>query len=121
MSLKLFEHNQSAFISVLEMLNVTGKAAVIHPTGTGKSYIGFKLCEEFPDKTVCWLSPSEYIFDTQIENLKKNSDGWLPDNMSSDGQYHMGARGNGLWAQAMLDFAQEQYEAGMWSPVVKTE
>lgn len=81
MSLKLFEHNQSAFISVLEMLNVTGKAAVIHPTGTGKSYIGFKLCEEFPDKTVCWVSPSKYIFDTQIENLKKNSDGWLPDNV----------------------------------------
>ena len=81
MSLKLFEHNQSAFISVIEMLSVTGKAAVIHPTGTGKSYIGFKLCEEFPDKSVCWLSPSEYIFDTQIENLKKNSDGWLPDNV----------------------------------------
>ena len=51
----------------------------------------------------------------------RDADGWLPDNMSSDGQYHMGARGNGLWAQAMLDFAQEQYEAGMWSPVVKTE
>lgn len=43
MSLKLFEHNQSAFISVIEMLSVTGKAAVIHPTGTGKTYIGFSL------------------------------------------------------------------------------
>lgn len=81
MSLSLFEHNQSAFNSALEMLSLTGKAAVIHPTGTGKSYIGFKLCEKFSDKTICWLSPSEYIFDTQIENLKKDSNGWLPDNV----------------------------------------
>ncbi len=51
------------------MLNTRGKAAVIHPTGTGKSFIGFKLCEEFPQKIVCWLSPSEYIFRTQAENL----------------------------------------------------
>ena len=53
------------------MLAETGKAAVIHPTGTGKSFIGFKLCEDNPDKTVCWLSPSEYIFRTQFETLKK--------------------------------------------------
>ncbi len=52
------------------MLAETGKAAVVHPTGTGKSFIGFKLCEDNPDKTVLWLSPSEYIFQTQIENLR---------------------------------------------------
>ena len=53
------------------MLSETGKAAVIHPTGTGKSFIGFKLCEDNPDKKVLWLSPSEYIFKTQLENLKE--------------------------------------------------
>lgn len=53
------------------MLETTRKAAVIHPTGTGKSFIGFKLCEDNPAARVCWLSPSEYIFNTQIENLKK--------------------------------------------------
>lgn len=51
------------------MLRETGKAAVIHPTGTGKSFIGFKLCEDHPDRRVCRLSPSEYIFRTQLENL----------------------------------------------------
>ena len=54
------------------MLKTAGKAAVIHPTGTGKSFIGFKLCEDFPEKRVVWLSPSEYIFKTQMENLRKN-------------------------------------------------
>ena len=42
MSIKLFEHNQSAYESVLEMLSDECKAAVVHPTGIGKSYIGFK-------------------------------------------------------------------------------
>ena len=67
----LFEHNKTAYESAVRMLSETGKAAVIHPTGTGKSFIGFKLCEDNPDKKVLWLSPSEYIFKTQIENLQK--------------------------------------------------
>ena len=67
---QLYEHNRIAYESAMEMLQETGKAAVVHPTGTGKSFIGFKLCEDNPDKTVLWLSPSEYIFRTQIENLR---------------------------------------------------
>ena len=63
------------------MLLDTGKAAVIHPTGTGKSFIGFKLCEDYPDKLVCWLSPSEYIFKTQLDNLARVSDGYIPENL----------------------------------------
>ncbi len=70
MGIRLYEHNQAAYDSALALLAETGKAAVVHPTGTGKSFIGFKLCEDFPDRTVCWLSPSEYIFRTQLENLK---------------------------------------------------
>ena len=68
MGLSLFPHNQRAYESALSMLNKTGKAAIIHPTGTGKSFIGFRLCNDFPGARVCWLSPSEYIFTTQIEN-----------------------------------------------------
>ncbi len=62
MSIELFEHNKTAYESAVAMLAETGKAAVIHPTGTGKSFIGFKLCEDNSDKTVCWLSPSSYIY-----------------------------------------------------------
>lgn len=79
--IELFEHNQSAYLSAISMLSETGKAAIIHPTGTGKSFIGFKLCEENPDKTVCWLSPSDYIFKTQLANLAKVSGGALPENI----------------------------------------
>ena len=81
MGIKLFQHNQTAYESALAMLDDTGKAAVIHPTGTGKSFIGFKLCEDFPQQTVCWLSPSDYIFRTQLENLKVATDGYAPENI----------------------------------------
>lgn len=81
MAVELFPHNQQAYEAVLEMLSQAGKAAVVHPTGTGKSFIAFKLCEEFPAKRICWLAPSEYIFMTQLENLKKACNGYQPDNV----------------------------------------
>ena len=68
--IELYEHNRIAYESAVSMLAETGKTAIVHPTGTGKSFIGFKLCEDNSDKTVLWLSPSEYIFKTQLENLK---------------------------------------------------
>ena len=70
-SLQLFEHNEKAYRAAVQMMADCGKAAIVHPTGTGKSYIAFKLIEEHPDDTIFWLSPSEYIFRTQIENLKR--------------------------------------------------
>ncbi len=71
MATLLFAHNQKAYQASLALLHSRGKAAVIHPTGTGKSFIAFQLCEDHPDATVCWLSPSEYIFSTQQENWQK--------------------------------------------------
>lgn len=41
MSIQLYNHNQKAYESAVAMLSEIGKAAVIHPTGTGKSFIGF--------------------------------------------------------------------------------
>lgn len=81
MAIDLFAHNAEAYASALELLQKNGKAAVIHPTGTGKSFIGFKLCEDYPEMRVCWLSPSEYIFQTQLENLKAASGGYVPENI----------------------------------------
>ena len=72
MALRLFEHNEKAYHAAVRMMEQYGKAAIVHPTGTGKSYIAFKLIEDNPEKVVIWLSPSEYIFKTQLESLKKN-------------------------------------------------
>ncbi len=67
----LFEHNQRAYEAAVEMMEATGRAAVIHPTGTGKSFIAFKLCADHEKESVCWLSPSEYIFATQEEKWRQ--------------------------------------------------
>ena len=80
-SIELFEHNQKAYEAALTLMDETGRAAVIHPTGTGKSFIGFKLAEQYSDLRICWLSPSEYIYKTQLENLRAAARGYEPGNI----------------------------------------
>lgn len=79
--IKLYSHNQKAYELAVTMLDYTKKATIVHPTGTGKSFIAFKLCEDHPDKTICWLSPSEYIFSTQLENLYQATNSYKPNNI----------------------------------------
>ena len=38
------------------MLEKEKMAAVIHPTGTGKSLVAFKLAEQHPSEKFLWLS-----------------------------------------------------------------
>ncbi|MCM1432020.1 MAG: Helicase associated domain protein [Muribaculaceae bacterium] len=78
--IKLFPHNQTAYEAAEEYLQSFGRAAVVHPTGTGKSYIAFKLCEDHRESRICWLSPSEYIFRTQLENIHTDFD-FVPENI----------------------------------------
>lgn len=80
--IELFPHNQIAYESVISQLVDVGKAAIIHPTGTGKSFITFKLAEEHPLSSICLLAPSEYMYKTQVENLKRTTGGYAPDNIT---------------------------------------
>ena len=79
--IELYAHNKTAYDEVRRMLAATGKAAVIHPTGTGKSFIAFRLCEARPEARVCWLSPSEHIWHTQLEQIRAAS-GYVPQNVT---------------------------------------
>ena len=63
MVMHLYEHNHQAYEAAVRMLAERGKAAVIHPTGTGKSFIGFKLCADKLD----------LLFDKHIRRTKKSS------------------------------------------------
>ena len=42
-ALHLFEHNKKAYHAAVRMMERYGKAAIVHPTGTGKSYIASKM------------------------------------------------------------------------------
>lgn len=80
--LDLYDHNRKAYHAALELMATTGKAAVIHPTGTGKSIIAFKLIEDHPEKRVCWFSPSSYIVATQRENVRRIEPNFSDENVT---------------------------------------
>lgn len=65
----LYDHNQEAYDKLCILLRKHRKACIIHPTGTGKSFIAFKYIEEHPNDKVLWLAPSKQIFAVQISNL----------------------------------------------------
>lgn len=69
MSIELKKHNAEAYEKVVEAFNNSNKTAVIHPTGTGKSYIALKLIEENPDERVLYLAPSNPILYQLKENI----------------------------------------------------
>ncbi len=46
----------------------------------------------------------------------KDDEGLMIKGISSDGEYHLNEKGNAIWAQELLDFAQASYEAGTWMP-----
>ncbi|MBO5239335.1 MAG: Helicase associated domain protein [Lachnospiraceae bacterium] len=71
MGIQLYKHNQEAYTKVKATLAEKRKACVVHPTGTGKSYIAFKLIEDHPVEKFLWLGPSEYIYRLQVEKLKR--------------------------------------------------
>ena len=56
MGISLLQHHREACESAPFILSKKGKAAIIHPTGTGKSFIGFKLCEDFPESVIAIYS-----------------------------------------------------------------
>ena len=81
MATRLFPHNQRAYEAVDRLLKEEGRAAVVHPTGTGKSFIAFHLAEEHPQEHFLWLSPSRYIFQTQQEAYARASGVPAPENI----------------------------------------
>ena len=68
----LYPHNERAYLAARKMLEQKQRVAIVHPTGTGKSFIAFRFVEENPQMRALWLSPSEYIFRIQLENIRKS-------------------------------------------------
>ncbi len=68
-----FEHNRTAYATALALLDETNRAWVIHPTGTGKSLLRSNGLMTTPAGVFAWLSPSENIYDTRFENVRRAS------------------------------------------------
>lgn len=46
----------------------------------------------------------------------KGENGLMKKGISHDGEYHLNDKGNAIWFQTLLDFAQAEYDAGRWVP-----
>lgn len=56
---ELYPHNQEAYKKVSALFRTSNRAAVIHPTGTGKSYIIERLAADF--HSVLIVAPNQYV------------------------------------------------------------
>lgn len=55
----LYKHNQDAYEKVIEAFNTTNKAAIVHATGTGKSYIIAAVAEHY--NRVLVIAPNNFV------------------------------------------------------------
>ena len=60
--IELYPHNQAALNHLEEPLKYTRRAAVIQPTGTGKSFVALAFIERRPNNSFLYLAPSTHIF-----------------------------------------------------------
>mgnify|MGYP000344269749 FL=1 len=60
--IELYPHNQAALNHLEEALKYTRRAAVIQPTGTGKSFVALAFIERRPNNSFLYLTPSTHIF-----------------------------------------------------------
>ena len=67
MSLNLQEHQQEAYDNALKLFENGRYAAVIFPTGCGKSFVTLKLIQDNIDKKILFLSPLQAI-NNQMDN-----------------------------------------------------
>ena len=60
--LTLKPHNQKTYTALCELFSLHDRAAVVQPTGTGKSFIILRLIEDNPTLRFLVAAPSAYIF-----------------------------------------------------------
>ena len=54
----------------------------------------------------------------EIAQGLKDDEGYLPEALAMDKEYHLNNAGVEIWVSELLDFAQSQYEQGLWAPEV---
>ena len=68
MRTNLYSHNKTAYQKVMRAFETTDRTCVVHPTGTGKSYLIAAVSENF--KKVLILGPNTFVLD-QVHSVLK--------------------------------------------------
>lgn len=81
MSMTLNPVNKAAFQKAVQSLETLNRAAVFHPTGTGKSCIAWKVVEAHPQTTFFWLVAGAQRLALRQAELTRYNGGTLPGNV----------------------------------------
>ena len=81
MSMTLNPVNEAAFQKAVQSLETLNRAAVFHPTGTGKSCIAWKVVEAHPQTTFFWLVAGAQRLALRQAELTHYNGGTLPGNV----------------------------------------
>lgn len=81
MSMTLNPVNEAAFQKAVQSLETLNRAAVFHPTGTGKSCIAWKVVEAHPQTTFFWLVAGAQRLALRQAELTRYNGRTLPGNV----------------------------------------
>ena len=81
MSMTLNPVNEAAFQKAVQSLETLNRAAVFHPTGTGKSCIAWKVVEAHPQTAFFWLVAGAQRLALRQAELTRYNGGTLPGNV----------------------------------------
>lgn len=81
MSMTLNPVNEAAFQKAVQSLETLNRAAVFHPTGTGKSCIAWKVVEAHPQTTFFWLVAGAQRLALRQAELTRYNGGTRPGNV----------------------------------------
>lgn len=70
MAIDLYPHNKKAYLAVKEMFETQNKAAVIHPTGSGKTTIAVETMLDYAEGRILYLTSSYQILTKFSETVK---------------------------------------------------
>ena len=70
MGIELYKHNKEAYDKIEKMFESEDKVAIVHATGTGKSFISLKWLYENRDKRCLFLAPTYEIIDQLKQHIK---------------------------------------------------
>ena len=70
MAIELYKHNKEAYSKVQKMFEEKNRVAIIHATGTGKSFVSLKWLYDNRNKRCLFLAPTYEIIDQLEQHIK---------------------------------------------------
>lgn len=68
---ELYNHNKTTYENITRIFETSNKCATVQPTGSGKSFLIFKLAQDNSDKTIIVFEPNRQIISRVSEQMKE--------------------------------------------------